>query len=65
MYGASATYTSDVPGKFARGVRMEVVTSKVARKNLGPSEEAIAKMCGGVSEREHEIIDGAAAAASR
>jgi len=39
---------------------MEVVTSKVARKNLGPSEEAIANMCGGVSEREHAIIDGAA-----
>jgi len=54
-----------VPGKFARGVKISVVTSKVARKNLGPSEEAIAKIFGGVSEMEHEIVDSAAAAASR
>jgi hypothetical protein len=34
--GKYTTYTSVVLGKLARGVSTEVVTSNVARKNLGP-----------------------------
>lgn len=34
--GKYTTYTSVVLGKLARGVSTEVLTSNVARKNLGP-----------------------------